>query len=149
LSVVALAADVQPYQRGRGAHRDSLAILRTISNRDKHNDVYVCVAVAETFAVKLIRPSLPPSEREMTIRLGEKFIPYVMEDGKELFAIDWTPDPADPSVPMKHYLQIEPVNMVPVLGFNSDGRTFLLGDLDRGVLAASQVIDRCEARLRP
>jgi hypothetical protein len=50
---------------------------------------------------------------------------------------------------MKHYIQIEPVGMKPVLGFNSDGRTFLLEDLERGVLATSKIISRCEARLRP
>lgn len=50
---------------------------------------------------------------------------------------------------MEHYLQIEPVGMKPVLGFTSDERTLVLDDLARGVLTASQVIDRCEARLRP
>jgi len=141
--------DAQPYQRGRGAYRDPLAVLSTISNRDKHNDVYVCVAASETFAIKLTRPPLAPPDREVTIRFGEKFIPYPLTDGQEFFAIDWTPGPAVPPAPMSDYLQIEPTNMHPTLGFNSDDRTFTLADLDRGVLAATNVIDRCASRFKP
>jgi phage terminase large subunit GpA-like protein len=85
--------DAQPYQRGRGAYRDPLAILQTISNRDKHNDVYVCVAAAETFAIKLVRPPLPAPEHKTTIRFGDRLTPYAMADGQEIFAVDWNPDP--------------------------------------------------------
>ncbi len=141
--------DAQPYQRGRGAYRHPLAVLSTISNRDKHNDVYICVAASEAFAIKFIRPTLAPPDREMTIRLGEKFIPYPMADGQELFAVDWMPDPADPPAPMNDYFQIEPINIHPTLGFNSDGRTFTLGDLDRSILAVANIIDRCASRFKP
>lgn len=85
--------DVQPYQRGRRAYRDPLAVLSTISNRDKHNDVYVCVAAAETFTVKLIRPLLAPPDRELTIRFGEKFVPYAMTDGQEFLPSTGPPAP--------------------------------------------------------
>src|SRR4051794_21719077 len=83
-----LIDDVQPFQRGQGAQRDPLAVLVTISNRDKHNDVYVCVAAIGNPTIKLIRPPLPPPDRELTIRFGQKFIPHPMRDGEEFFAVD-------------------------------------------------------------
>jgi hypothetical protein len=139
----------QPYQRGRGAWRDPLAVLQTISNRDKHNDVYVCVAVAETFALKIVRPPLSPPDNEMTIRFGDKLIPYAMTDGQEMFALDWNPDPADAQRPMMDLIRLEPFDIKPTLGFSSDGRTFTLDDLDRGLLVASQIVDKCAARIKP
>lgn len=141
--------DAQPYQRGRGAYRDPLAVLSTISNRDKHNDVYVCVAAIGNPTIKLIRPSLPPPDREMTIRFGEKFVPYAMTEDQEFFAVEWTPDPSAPPAPMEKDIYLETVEMQTTLGFSSDGRTFTLDDLDRAVLAASKVVDRCAARLKP
>lgn len=140
---------VQPYQRGRGAWRDPLAVLQTISNRDKHNDVYVSVAAAETFALKIVRPPLPTPENEMTIRFGDKLIPYAMTDGQEIFGLDWNPDPADAQRPMMDLIRLEPFDIKPTLGFSSDGRTFTLDDLNRGVLTASQVVDRSAARIKP
>jgi hypothetical protein len=141
--------DFQPYQRGRGAYRDPLAVLQTISNRDKHDDVYVCVAAAEAFVIKILRPPLPRPENELTIRFGEKLIPYAMTDGQEMFALDWSPDPADAKLPMTDLIRLEPFDIKPTLGFSSDGRTFTLGDLDRGVLAAAQIVNKCAARIKP
>jgi hypothetical protein len=138
----------QPYQRGSKFDRDPLAVLATISNRDKHNDVYVCVAASETFVIKLIRPSLRPPDQELKIRFGEKFIPLPMLDGQELFAIEWTPDAGSSEVPMEEVMRIEPVDMQPTLGFHSGDRTFLLQELDRAVLAVAQVIDRCVALMQ-
>ncbi len=141
--------EFQPYQRGRSAWRDPLAVLQTISNRDKHNDVYVCVAAAETFALKIRRPPVPPPENEMTIRFGDKLIPYAMTDGQEMFALDWNPDPADAQRPMMDLIRLEVFDIRPTLGFSSDGRTFTLDDLERGVLVASQIVDKCAARIKP
>src|ERR1035441_6142815 len=140
--------DFQPYQRGRSAWRDPLAALQTISNRDKHNDVYVCVAAAETFAVKIVRPPLPPPDNEITIRFGDKLIPYAMTDGQDMFALDWNPDPANAHQPMMDLIRIELLDIKPTLGFSSEGRTFLLDDLNRGVLVASQIVDKCAARIK-
>lgn len=141
--------DFQPYQRGRTAWRDPLAVLQTISNRDKHNDVYVCVAAAEQFALKLIRPPLPPPDNEVTIRFGDRLIPYAMADGQEMFGLDWNPDPPDAKRPMVDLIRLEPFDIRPTLGFTSGGRTFTLGDLDRGVLAAVQIVDKCASRIKP
>jgi hypothetical protein len=141
--------DFQPYQRGRGAWRDPLAVLQTISNRDKHNDVYVCVAAAEAFAIKIVRPPLPPPDNEVTVRFGDKLVPYGMTDNQEMFSLDWNPDPTDAKRPMTDLIRLEPFGIKPTLGFSSDGRTFTLGDLDRGVLMAAQILDKCAARIKP
>lgn len=143
-----LLDDVQPFQRGRGAHRDPLAVLATISNRDKHNDVYVCVAAIGNPTIKLIRPPLPPPDQELTIRFGEKFIPYPMRDGEEFFGVDWNPDPAAASAPMSDYIYLETPNLQTTLGFHSGGLTFTLDDLDRAVLATTQIVDKAAKRLK-
>lgn len=141
--------DFQPYQRGRGAWRDPLAVLQTISNRDKHNDVYICVAAAETFVLKIVRPPLSPPENEMTIRFSDNLIPYAMTNGQEIVALDWNPDPADAQRPMADLIRVEPFDIAPTLGFSSEGRTFTLDDLERGVLVASQIVDKCAVRIKP
>lgn len=99
---------VQPYQRGRGAYRDPLAILNTISNRDKHNDVYTCVAALGNPGFKLIRPGLAPPDQELTIRLGEKLTPHAMADGEEFFGLTWTPPAGAPSGAVNSEVYIEP-----------------------------------------
>jgi hypothetical protein len=50
---------------------------------------------------------------------------------------------------MNDYIYLETVDMQTTLGFHSDGRTFTLRDLDRAVLAAAKVVDRCAGRLKP
>jgi hypothetical protein len=143
-----LIDDVQPFQGGRGANRDPLAVLATISNRDKHNDVYVCVAAIGNPTIRLIRPPLPPPDREITIRFGKKFIPYPMRDGEEFFAVDWNPDPASAARPMSDSIYLEAPDLQTTLGFHSGGQTFTLDDLDRAVLATAQIVDKCAKRLR-
>jgi hypothetical protein len=49
---------------------------------------------------------------------------------------------------MSDYLQVEPIGVQPTLGFSSDGRTFTLNDLKRGLITASQIVDRCAGRLK-
>jgi hypothetical protein len=137
--------DVQPYQRGRGVYRDPLAILSTISNRDKHNDVYVCVAAVGISAFKLMRPALPPADRDLTIRFGEAATPNPMVDGQEFAGIDWQ----GTSGALNTHIYLEVVDMQTTLGFNSGGRTFTLDDIDRSVLAVSRIVDRHAARLKP
>jgi hypothetical protein len=143
-----LIDDVQPFQRGRGAERDPLAVLATISKRDKHNDVYVCVAAIGNPTIKLIRPQLPPPDREITIRFGSRFRPYPMRDGEEFFAIDRHPDAAAASAPMSDDIYLETPDLQATLGFLSGGDTFTLADLDRAVLATAQIVNKCATRLR-
>lgn len=107
------------------------------------------MAAAEEFALKLLRPPLPPPDNEVTIRFGDKLIPYAMTNGQEMFSLDWNPDPADAKRPMMDLIRLEPFDIKPTLGFSSDGRTFVLSDLDRGVLAAVQIVDKCAARIKP
>jgi hypothetical protein len=141
--------DVQPYQRGRGVHRDPLAILSTISNRDKHNDIYVCVAAIGNPTFKLIRPGLAPPDQEVTIRFGEPFRPHPMTDGAEFIGLDWTPPAGAPPSAVNTEVYLETVDMQATLGFTSGDRSFTLDDIDRGVLAVSKIIDRFAARLKP
>lgn len=130
------------------AHRDPLAILSTISNRDKHNDVYVCVAAAGNPGFKLIRPALAPPDREITVRLGEKLTPHPMADGKEFFGLYWNPPSGAPPRPMGADIYLEVVDMQPVLGFESEGRTFTLDDIERVVVAVAAIVDRHTARFK-
>jgi hypothetical protein len=85
---------------------------------------------------------------EITIRFGDKLIPYAMTDGQDMFALDWNPDPANAQQPMMDLIRIELLDIKPTLGFSSEGRTFLLDDLNRGVLVASQIVDKCAARIK-
>jgi hypothetical protein len=140
---------VQPFQRGGMAARDPLAVLNTISNRDKHNDVYTCIAALGNPGFRLIRPSLPPPDRELTVRLGEKLTPHPMMDGEEFFALSFQPSAGAPPEAVNTEVYIEPIDLRPTLGFQSDGRVFTLDDIERGVLAVSRVIDRHAARLKP
>jgi hypothetical protein len=143
-----LIDDVQPFQRDRRAQRDPLAVLATISNRDKHNGVYVCVAAIGNPTIKLIRPPLPPPDREITIRFGSRFIPYPMRDGEEFVAVDWNPDAVAASAPMSDYIYLETPDLQATLGFHSGGLTLTLDDLDRAVLATAQIVDKCATRLK-
>jgi hypothetical protein len=62
--------DVQPYQRGRRAENDPLAILSTVSNRDKHNAIYTAIAAVGRPRFKIIRSGVEDVTVEFT---GQKF----------------------------------------------------------------------------
>lgn len=141
--------EVQPWRSGRRAHRDPLAVLSTISNRDKHNDVYVCVAAIGDPAFKMVRPSLAPPDREITIRMGEQFTPYPMTDGAEFMGMDWTPPPSAPPNAVNTQIYLETIDMQTTLGFHSDNCTFTLDDIIGSVAAVSRIVDRCAARFKP
>jgi len=49
---------------------------------------------------------------------------------------------------MMDLIRLEPFGITPALGFSSDGRAFMLDDLNRGVLTASQIVDKCAARIK-
>lgn len=139
---------VQPFHRGRSAARDPLAVLSTISNRDKHNDVYVCVATAGNPAFKITRPGLARPDRELTVRLGEQLTPYPMTDDQEFIGLDWNP-PSGVKDAVNTEVYLETIDMQPTIGFQSDGRTFTLGDVGRAVLAVAGITDRHVSRFKP
>ena len=89
-----------------------------------------------------------PPDQEVTLRFGERFIPYPMRDGEEFFAVDWSPDPAAASAPMSDYIYLEAPDLQTTLGFHSGGLTFTLDDLDRAVLATAQIVDKRAQRLK-
>jgi hypothetical protein len=70
--------DLQPYQRGRRAYNDPLAILQVVSNCDKHNDIYVAGAAVEKPAFRLVRLKNGVRHLEdITVEFtGERFRPY-------------------------------------------------------------------------
>lgn len=137
--------DLQPYQRGRRVHEDPLAVLATVSNRDKHNDIYTAVAAVKKPRFKIARPGLEDLTIDFT---GDKFRPYAMADGDELISLNWTPPPgASPGTP-NTYVHLEVLEMETGLGFHSD-RLVTLTDIDRAVLHVSRIIERFAARIRP
>lgn len=131
--------DVQPYQRGGRAEDDPLAVLSTVSNRDKHNDIYTAVAAVGRPRFKLIRSGLEDLTVEFT---GQKFRPYPMTDGQELISVN-----TSNLLPDQH-LHLEVLEMNVELGFVSD-RVVTLSQIEQAVLRVSAIIDRCAARLQP
>lgn len=67
--------DVQPYQRSRGAENDPLAVLGTVSNRDKHNAIYTAVAAVGRPRFKIVRPGLEDITLEFA---AARYRPYPM-----------------------------------------------------------------------
>jgi hypothetical protein len=136
--------EYQPYHRSKRVEDDPLAVLNTVSNRDKHNDIYVAVAACKTPQFKLRRTLA----EDLTVKFQGKLLPYPMTDGEELIALTWNPpDGAAPGTPNLS-VHLEVLEMDPDLAFHSD-RTIGLADIERAVLTASQIIERFATRLKP
>ena len=70
-----------------------------------------------------------------------------MTDGQQFIGLDWHPPAGAPADAVNKEVYLE-TDMRTTLGFHSGERTFTLEDLDRGVLAASRIVDRLAARLK-
>jgi hypothetical protein len=131
--------DVQPYQRGGQAENDPLAVLSTVSNRDKHNGIYTAVAAVGRPRLRIVRLGLEDLTVEFT---GQKFRPYPMTDGQELISVN-----TENLLPHQH-LQLEVLEMNVELGFVSD-RVVTLPQIEQAVLRVSGIVDRFAARIEP
>ncbi len=131
--------DVQPYQRGRWAANDPLAVLSTVSNRDKHDESYTAIAAVGRPRFKIVRRGLEDITVEFT---AAKYRPYPMGDGDELISVN-TADLAS-----HEHLHLEVLEMNVELGFVGD-RVVTLPQIDEAVLRASAIIERCASRLKP
>jgi hypothetical protein len=131
-------------KRGRRAYNDPLAILQTVSHRDKHNDVYVAVAAVETPAFRLVRLKDDVRHLEdLTVEFtGERFRPYAMTDGYEFVSINT----ANLAAGYDIELEIPDANVD--LGFVSDGRVITLNDIERSILHVAKIVDRFAARIK-
>lgn len=137
--------DLQPYQRGRRAYGDPLAILQMVSNRDKHNDIYTAVAAVEKPTFRLVRLKNGVRHLEdLTVDFtGEKFRPYAMADANELVSINTA------NLDAGYEIRLEIPEMKVDLGFVSDDRVVTLNDIERSVLHVAGIVDRFAARIKP
>jgi hypothetical protein len=135
---------VQPYHRGRSAPNDPLAVLNTVSNRDKHGDIYTGIAIVNRPRFQLIRTSSGghSSPEDLTVEFpGNQLNPYLMIDGQRMVAIDTAG-----LLPHEH-IQLEVPETDIELGFISDGRAVTLAQIEQAVLGVSSIIDKFEARI--
>jgi hypothetical protein len=136
--------ELQPYQRGRRAHDDPLAVLQMVSNRDKHNDIYTAVAAVEKPSFRLVR--LKNGVRrldDLTVDFtGERFRPYAMADSDELVSINTA------NLEAGYEIRLEIPEMNVDLGFVSDDRVVTLNDIERSVLHVAGIVDRFAGRIK-
>jgi len=134
----------QPYHQGSRAPDHPLAILQTVSNRDKHNDTYSVVAAVERPRFKIARPAI---DEDLVVDFtGKKFRPYAMADGDELIALEWSPPPGSPPGTPNTAVHLEVLELVTDLGFQSD-RLVILADIERAVDTSAEVVAKFDARL--
>ncbi len=138
---------LQPFnQRPGKVQDDPLAILQTVSNRDKHNDIYTAVAAVKQPRFKISRPTL--DDGDLTVNFtGKKFRPYAMADGDHLIGLEWTPPVNSPVGVDNDEVHLEILEMETELGFVSD-RLLTLPDIDRSVLAVSEIVAKFAARIK-
>jgi hypothetical protein len=79
---------LQPFNQWPGKVQDDpLAILQTVSNRDKHNDIYTAVAAVRQPRFKISRRTLDNGDLTVDFT-GKKFRPYAMADGDHLIGLE-------------------------------------------------------------
>lgn len=129
--------DSQPYHRSGRIENDPLAILETISNRDKHRNAHPCLIHMHEFTVAF---SYPNGQRaEWTIQ------PLGGPDGRDpLGENTWlcAMAPGDPHAKMEvgDDFRLD-------FAFQTDTIVVALDDLERIVVKASEIIDRAESEI--
>ncbi|MGB7588691.1 MAG: hypothetical protein WBM00_08285 [Solirubrobacterales bacterium] len=138
-------ARLQPYHRGKRAFEDPLAILATITNRDKHREDHVVLAGAGRATYRLDRSLIQPPVEDLTITIDRG--PHESQritDGGVLFGIENQPSPEAPDEKIK--LELDDLHAV--LLFEGD-RPVSLDDLSRAVTHASEIVERFSNRIKP
>jgi hypothetical protein len=136
---------LQPYHRGKRALEDPLAILATISNRDKHREDHVVLGGIGRATYRLDRSLIQPPVEDLTITIDRG--PHRAQritDGGVLFGIENQPSPEAPDEKIK--LELDDFRVV--LMFEGD-RLVSLDDLDRAVMHVSEIVDRFANRIQP
>jgi hypothetical protein len=131
--------DTQPYHRSGRIDRDPLAILGTISNRDKHRQPHSCLAWMRTFSGSFVYPD----GRFIGVALdprGNADSPQPVSDGDTLVSLA----PGEPNA----RLEISDEFDVQV-GFETDTGVITVDDLERVVGRISEIIDRASSKISP
>jgi hypothetical protein len=130
----------QPYQRGRQAGRDPLAILAAIANRDKHEDIHAALGVITNSKYRFTQPDGTVLELDMA---KTDNTPYrIMENGMELLALINEPPAEAPLA--KVDLDVASVDAELVF---SGGGLIMLDDIEHSIERVAEIIGRFERRL--
>jgi len=133
----------QPYNRIGGVEDDPLSILSSITNRDKHRDIHVCLGSVEIPRFQLLQPLI---DYQITVELtGEKFRGYPMVDGQKFIGIgNVVPPRESPDATVE--LKILPMDVS--LAFYGD-RLITMDDIDAFVLRTERILDAFTKRIKP
>lgn len=137
-----LIDDSQPYHRARSAERDPLAILDTISNRDKHREAHPCLVLMEMFSVVITQPG----GEKMTVTVTDADnanTARALRDGSQIVSVA----PSDPNAELK-----VGDDFTLRIAFETDTEVITLDDLERVLTKVSEIVARAEreiARQRP
>ena len=126
--------DSQPYHRSGRVSRDPLAILETISNRDKHREPHPRLVWMRDMGIKFTKDG-------KSVRIGVGFgqdSPQPLSDGDSLISI--APDEPDAQMEIGDDLEV-------AVGFQTDTGVITVEDLERVVATVSEIIHRSEAKI--
>ena len=136
---------LQPYHRGRQAFEDPLAVLATITNRDKHREDHVVLGSVGQGTYRIDRSLIRPPVEDLTITIDHgRHEPHRITDGDLLFGIENQPSPEAPDEKVK----LELDDLETVLLFEGD-RPVTLDDLGRSVAHVSEIVERFANRIKP
>jgi hypothetical protein len=137
-------ARLQPYHEGKRAFENPLAILATITNRDKHREDHVVWGGVGRAVFRIDRSLIPSADdKTLTIDYAPQ-TPKRIKDGGVLFGIENHPSPEAPDEKVK----LELDDFRPVLLFEGD-RLVSLEDLSRAVEHVSDIVGRFANRIKP
>jgi hypothetical protein len=132
--------EYQPYQAGKLAHRDPLAILSSIANQDKHEDVHVVLGVIASSEFRLTQPD--GSVIDVVFDKTDHSPYRRIEDGMELLGLVNAPE----SEAAGQGVDLDITGLEPELVFEGD-TLVSLDDVERAVLRVAEIIERFDRRL--
>jgi hypothetical protein len=127
---------VQPFHRGRSADKDPLVIVDKIAKSEKHRGGHAVLGTASACRAKLTNAN----NEEMVISF-KRAMP--LTNNARMLAAENSPDPRFPDA----VVRLELIDFAVDVGFRDEDDVYLLNDVERGVLAVTNIVGRCAARM--